>query len=335
MIHSLNHSFTHSPLVPMLRFLLFCILVTNLGYAQQVTFDTYKKRGDECFKAKQYQCAKENYERALRIRNEEAYCKNQLQKTLKAIAKINSGPVTPNPTPVTNLPHSTSSKPDAKPKNLGFALVKGGTFQMGDDNGAVDERPAHAVTVKDFYVARQEVTVAQFQAFCKATGKPMPTPPNWGWQESHPIVGVSWSDAVAYCEWLSKQEGKKYRLLSEAEWEYAACGGAFKITQASEDTGWYSGNTDAAGTKPTATKKANVFGLFDMGGNAAEWCSDWYAKEYYVGSPSANPPGAAQGTRRVVRGRSFGDEPKPLTFRYSLPPAAQNVVVGFRICYDL
>ena len=149
----------------MLRFLLFCFFVTNLGYAQQVTFDTYKKRADECFKAKQYQCAKENYERALRIRNEEAYCKSQLQKTLKAIAKINSGPVTPNPTPVSNLPHSNSSKPDAKPKNLGFALVKGGTFQMGDDNGAVDERPAHAVTVKDFYVARQEVTVAQFQAF--------------------------------------------------------------------------------------------------------------------------------------------------------------------------
>jgi formylglycine-generating enzyme required for sulfatase activity len=310
----------------MLRFFVFCFLVTQLLYAQQVTFDTYKKRGDACFKTQDYPCAKENYERALRIRNEEPYCKSQLQKTLKALSKKNNGPVTPNPTPVSQSP--------AKPKNGGFVLVKGGTFQMGDDNGAVDERPAHAVTLKDFYVARQEVTVAQFQEFCKASGKAMPAPPNWGWQDSHPVVGVSWNDAMAYCEWLSQKEGKKYRLLTEAEWEYAACGGTAKAAATSESTGWYAGNTDGAGTKPVAGKKANALGLYDMGGNAAEWCADWYAKEYYAGSPATNPPGAAQGTRRVVRGRSFGDEPKPLTFRYSLPPAAQNVVVGFRICYD-
>ena len=320
----------------MLRILLFgCFLIHNLVNAQKVTFDDYKKRADACFNKQDYQCAKENYERALRIRNEEPYCQSQLQKTEKAIAKKNSDLVTPNPTPVSQKPPKTNTpKPDTKPQNLSFVLVKGGTFQMGDDNGAIDERPAHSVTLKDFYIARQEVTVAQFQAFCKATGKPMPPPPNWGWQDNHPVVGVSWSDAVAYCEWLSKQEGKKYRLLTEAEWEYAACGGASKITTATEATGWYAGNTDAASTKPVGIKKANAFGLFDMGGNAAEWCADWYAKEYYAGSPAINPPGAAQGTRRVVRGRSFGDEPKPLTFRYSLPPAAQNVVVGFRICYD-
>ncbi|MFN8344203.1 MAG: formylglycine-generating enzyme family protein [Spirosomataceae bacterium] len=310
----------------MLRFFVFCFLITQFLHAQQVTFDTYKKRGDDCFKTQDYQCAKENYERALRIRNEEPYCKSQLQKTLKAIAKKNNGPVTPNPTPL--------SQAAAKPKNGGFVLIKGGTFQMGDDNGAVDERPAHSVTLKDFYVARQEVTVAQFQEFCKVSGKAMPTAPNWGWQDSHPVVGVSWNDAVAYCEWLSQKEGKKYRLLTEAEWEYAACGGAAKATVATESTGWYAGNTDGAGTKPVGTKKANAFGLYDMGGNAAEWCADWYGKDYYAGSPSANPPGAAQGSRRVVRGRSFGDEPKPLTFRYSLPPAAQNGVVGFRIGYD-
>lgn len=310
------------------RILFFCFFATHLAIAQKVTFDDYKKKADACFKAEDYTCAKQNYERALRIRNEEPYCKAQLQKTLKAIARKNSGPVTPNETPI------AKKTTPVKPKATDFVLIKGGTFQMGDEKGAVDEKPLHAIKLHDFYVSTKEVTVAQFQAYCKATKKDMPSTPNWGWQDNHPVVGISWEEAMGYCEWLSKQEGKKFRLLTEAEWEYAACGGAVKKTTTTEETGWYAGNTDAASTKPVGTKKANSFGLYDMGGNAAEWCADWYEKAYYTGSPATNPTGPAQGSRRVVRGRSFGDDPKPLTFRYNLPPKTKNITVGFRICYE-
>ncbi|WP_428658440.1 formylglycine-generating enzyme family protein [Runella sp.] len=319
-----------------LLLLLSCILLVSVGFAQKVTFDDYKKRADACFNKQDYQCAKENYQRALRIRNEEPYCKSQLQKTEKALKKNNTT-VTPDPTPITKKntnSNATPLKSETATKVPDFVLVKGGTFSMGDDKGAIDERPVHAVTIKDFYVAKHEVTVAQYKAFTKATGGAMPPVPSWGWQEEHPIVGVSWNEAVAYCEWLSKQEGKKIRLLTEAEWEYAACGGANKNAAATEETGWYMGNTDGGGTKPVGTKKANKQGIFDIGGNAAEWCADWYDKGYYAGSPPNNPAGPAQGSGRVVRGRSFGDEPKPLTFRYGLAPASKKPTVGFRVCYE-
>lgn len=319
------------------HFVLSCIFWVNVSFAQKVTFDDYKKRADACFSKQDYQCAKENYERALRIRNEEPYCKSQLQKVQKALAKKNNTAVTPNPTPVSKK-NTGSSSPPPKSESTAtlpdFVLIKGGTFTMGDDKGAVDERPTHSVTLRDFYAAKHEVTVAQYRTFIKATGRVMPAPPNWGWQETHPMVGVSWDDAMAYCQWLSNRENKKIRLLTEAEWEYAACGGAAKNATASEETGWYAGNTDGAGTKPTGTKKPTKSGLFDMGGNAAEWCADWYDKSYYAAAPSQNPTGPAQGSNKVVRGRSFGDEPKPLTFRYGLAPASKKTTVGFRVCYQ-
>ncbi|NBB19519.1 SUMF1/EgtB/PvdO family nonheme iron enzyme [Runella sp. CRIBMP] len=320
-----------------LLFVFGCILFSIAAVAQKVTFDDYKKRADACFKKQDYQCAKENYERALRIRNEEPYCKGQLQKSIKALAQKTNASVTPNPT---SFPRNNTNSNPAPEKNVSraelpdFVLVKGGTFSMGDDKGAIDERPVHSVTLADFFVAKHEVTVAQYRTFAKTTGKVMPAPPNWGWQDEHPIVGVSWDDAVAYCEWLSGQLKKRVRLLTEAEWEYAACGGVAKNTVSTEELGWYAGNTDGAGTKPVNTKKANKLGLFDMGGNAAEWCADWYDKNYYANSPSTAPAGPPQGSGRVVRGRSFGDEPKPLTFRYGLAPASKKNTVGFRVCYE-
>ena len=251
--------------------------------------------------------------------------------------------------------------------SIGMKLVEihPGSFTMGQDGPAADynvkkhaaqfddadwdEKPAHRVTISQgFQMASTEVTLEQFRQFRPEFGRG---------KDDDAVTDVSWNDAVAFCHWLSKKEGKLYRLPTEAEWEYACRAGTTTLFNTGDalpagshswprDTGlrdrFFPDSTLPPEYRPksselnlrVAQNPANAWGLHDMHGNVAEWCADWYAKEYYAGSPATNPPGAAQGTRRVVRGRSFGDEPKPLTFRYSLPPAAQNVVVGFRVCYD-
>jgi sulfatase modifying factor 1 len=190
--------------------------------------------------------------------------------------------------------------------------VDGGTFNMGDAKGTgePDERPVHTVTLKSFSLSKTEVTVAQWRVYCKAIQRSMPDAPAWGWKDDHPIVSVSWEEAVAYCKWLSDKTGKKYRLPTEAEWEYAAKGGKkskkflFSGSQEINDVGWYRNNSNGT-THPVAQKKPNELGLYDMSGNAWEWCSD-FLEEYSPG-PVTDPAGAATGTFVLRRGGSWDD----------------------------
>ena len=154
------------------------------------------------------------------------------------------------------------------------------------------------------------------------------------------MVNVSWNDAVAFCKWLSKKEGKTYRLPTEAEWEYAC--------RAGTTTRYYSGDdpetlakvgnvADAAAkakfpdwkytikandgyvfTAPVGKFKPNAFGLYDMHGNAWQWCADWYGAEYYAASPADDPTGPDSGNGRVLRGGSWNDRPyySRSAFRY-------------------
>ena len=213
----------------------------------------------------------------------------------------------------------------------GFVQVAGGTFQMGstDSEADSDESPVHSVTVDSFYMAETEVTFDQYDAYCTAAGISKPSDSGWG-RESRPAINVSWYDAVKYCNWLSEQEGltlayeingtsvswnqsaNGYRLPTEAEWEYAARGGAqsngYKYSGSNnvDEVGWYWDNSGYK-TQPVKGKKANELGLYDMSGNVWEWCWDWYGS--YSSSTENNPVGPSSGSNRVGRGGSWVDGP--------------------------
>ena len=250
-----------------------------------------------------------------------------------------------------------------------MVAIKGGTFQMGSNEGEADEKPVHSVTVSDFYMGETEVTVAQFEAFIKATGyqtdaeKKTGGYGSWIWngrkweqkdgitwrsdatgrkrpqsEHNHPVLHVSWNDAVAYCEWMSRTTGENYRLPTEAEWEYAAGGGAsgrtkWAGTNSESSLGsyaWYGSNSNSQ-THPVGTKSPNGLGLFDMSGNVWEWCSDW--KGDYSSGGQTNPQGPASGSLRVIRGGSWDHDPSycRVAYRFNFTPDFRNYYLGFRV----
>jgi sulfatase modifying factor 1 len=186
------------------------------------------------------------------------------------------------------------------PPTPNMVFVKGGIFIMG--NGAEDKKQARAATVNDFSMSRYEVTVGEYKAFCTATNKAMPEAPYWGWNDQHPMVNVSYNDAVAYCQWLSKTLGTTYRLPTEAEWEFAATGGTLSkgYTYAGsnniDQVAWYYKNANYQMQK-VGLKKPNELGIFDLTGNAWEWCSDWYVGTTIVAD-------IKEGTHRILKGGS-------------------------------
>lgn len=190
--------------------------------------------------------------------------------------------------------------------------VEGGTFIMGDIelDGKYDAQPAHEVTLNTFQIAKTETTVAQYRAYCIAVGKRMPEPPRWGWIDTHPMVNVSWFDAMSYADWLSDKTGKNYRLPTEAEWEYAARGGnksngtKYSGGRSLDVVAFYEANSNDQ-TQSVALKRPNELSIYDMTGNVNEWCQDWYEKTYYSSSPKENPKGPASGSYRVLRGGSW------------------------------
>lgn len=189
------------------------------------------------------------------------------------------------------------------------ALIPAGEFMMGDPRGQGDdsEHPQHKVFLDAYYIDKCEVTVAQYREYCSATGKSMPPAPPWGWQDSLPICNVTWEDANAYAQYCGK------RLLTEAEWEKAARAGSitkycFGDSESGlSEYGWYAGNSNSM-PHPVLTRKPNAFGIYDMHGNAAEWCSDWYDDNYYKGSPASNPKGPSSGPFHVVRGGNYNEQ---------------------------
>ena len=170
-----------------------------------------------------------------------------------------------------------------------------------------DEKPQHRVRItRPFYLGATEVTQGQYRA---VTGQ---SPSYFKGSDDLPVEQVSWNDAIAFCDKLSELEkgslgGARYRLPTEAEWEYACRGGSTTRYSFGDDAArlgefaWYNGNSDGK-THPVGQKRPNAWGLYDMHGNVWEWCQDGYEKDYYGHSPDADPLGPSQASARVIRG---------------------------------
>jgi formylglycine-generating enzyme required for sulfatase activity len=253
--------------------------------------------------------------------------------------------------------------------------VEGGTFQMGDEVGdlpswAPSALPVHTVTLTyDYWIGTNEVTFAEYDAFCDATDRGKPDDEGWG-RVTRPVINVWWWDAIAYCNWLSEQNGLPvaykllgepnegslldaegnvteditrvvgYRLPTEAEWEYAASGGhealpipprfLYAGSDDIDEVAWYRSNS-AERSQPVGSKQANLLGLYDMSGNVREWCHDMY--ENYTSEPQINPIGPSTGYDRVVRGGCWnsGTLFSRVTFRLLSIPDFRYSYSGFRL----
>ncbi len=223
---------------------------------------------------------------------------------------------------------------------IATALIPEGAFVMGDDEGRPDERAAHRVWVSAFRIALLPVTNADYASFLAATGHP---PPRF-WDDARfnaaeqPVVGVSWFDAVAYCEWLSSITGLRYRLPAEAEREKAARGGLERAQFPwGDDAGVDGGRFAQDAPRPVGLSTPNGYGLFDMAYNVHEWCSDWYGERYYVESSASDPQGPASGRRRTSRGGAWRHQVKisRCSARSSLDPSFRYNDYGFRVALEI
>jgi formylglycine-generating enzyme required for sulfatase activity len=216
-----------------------------------------------------------------------------------------------------------------------LALIPASEFDMGspaDQKGHEHDEALHRVTIsKAFRIGVTEVTQAQWKA---VMGQERGSVKG----ENLPVHEVSWKDANDFCEKLSKSEGKKYRLPTEAEWEYACRAGQTGRFAGSENAGDVAWNDDTSDGQPhpVAQKKPNAWGLYDMHGNVAEWCSDLYAAKYPAEAVT-DPAGAKEGTARVLRGGSFSSFERGCrsASRASASPAHQLKTAGFRVVMEI
>jgi formylglycine-generating enzyme required for sulfatase activity len=222
-----------------------------------------------------------------------------------------------------------------------MVVIPAGAFSMGSDESS-DETPIHDVKLaRPFAVGKFEVTFAEWDA-CVAEGACSHVPGDGGFgRANRPVIDVSWSDAAgSYLPWLSRKAGRTYRLLSEAEWEYAARAGSRTAYAWGDEIGAGLANCDRCGsawdnkqTAPAGSFPPNAFGLHDMHGNVWEWTQDCY-RDSYAGAPANGSSWTrAECKTRVVRGGGWSDRPRYLrsAIRYGDPPAYRGNYVGFRV----
>ena len=228
-----------------------------------------------------------------------------------------------------------------KVKDVEFTMVavEGGTFSMGSNDGFSNEKPIHQVTLDDYYIGETEVTQALWQAV-------MGSNPSYFKGTSNPVEEVNYKDCIRFIKKLNKllkdqlPQGRKFRLPTEAEWEFAARGGnkskgcKYSGSNSISTVVWYDGNSGSK-THPVKQKASNELGLYDMCGNVYEWCSDWYGYYYYSFSPQNNPKGPGSGSYRVLRGGSWinNEQRCRSANRISHDPGYRYYCYGLRLAF--
>ena len=249
------------------------------------------------------------------------------------------------------FPDKAKAAPKREPFEPEMVRIPGGSFEMGCVSGKTctnREKPVHRITIKAFEMGKYEVTFDEWDACVAGGGCGGYKPAGWGWgRGKRPVINVSWDDAQSYVKWLSGETGKTYRLLSEAEWEYAARAGTRAAYAWGNSIGKNKANCDGCDSrwdnKKTAivgSFKPNRFGLYDMHGNVWELTKDCWHKNY-KGAPkdgsvwlSANSGDCA---KRVLRGGSWNNEPQDLrsAYRNWNPSGTRYDYYGFRIARTL
>jgi formylglycine-generating enzyme required for sulfatase activity len=223
--------------------------------------------------------------------------------------------------------------------------VPAGKFMMGSTDGDSDEKPPHEVHIdKPIAVGRYEITFDEWEGCVKDGGcVKNKTPNDEGWGRArHPVINISWNDAREYVDWLSRKTGKTYRLLSEAEWEYAARAGttskyAFGDTLNAKQAKFSGGKQGIGETVEVGSFPPNNWGLYDMHGNVWEWVEDCYAPDY-AGAPTDGSARVGPGCgAHALRGGSWDYAPADLrsAVRYHLPAIYRVDEIGFRVAREL
>jgi formylglycine-generating enzyme required for sulfatase activity len=276
-----------------------------------------------------------------------AFLNTLIRRTLAALALVALAPAVLAAEP----PAFTNSL------DMGFVRVPAGSFQMGSGDAERDalpnEKPRHAVTIsRPFYLAVHEVTQAQWEAVMGASAYTLSrSNPFYGLpgmaervrRPNNPVT-VSWNDAQAFIQRLNEREGgRRYRLPTEAEWEYAARAGTTTAYSFGDDAGllsryaWHGEDFATGSMHPVGRKLPNPWGLYDTHGNVWEWVQDWYADRYPGTAPVTDPSGPATGSGKVVRGGSWhvtaGSWRSAVRKPYE--PDYRGISIGFRVAREL
>ncbi len=234
------------------------------------------------------------------------------------------------------VPTTQSSNKTFTVNGVSFTMVyvQGGTFQMGatseqESDAGDDEKPSHSVTLSSYYIGETEVTQGLWETV-------MGSNPSKFKGANNPVECVSWDDCKSFISKLNSLTGQRFRLPTEAEWEFAARGGSkskhykYSGSNTLSAVAWYKDNSGGS-THPVKTKSSNELGLYDMSGNVYEWCQDWYGG--YSSGSQTNPAGPSSGSNRVIRGGCWFIIARfcRVSFRYYSTPDYRSYNLGLRL----
>jgi formylglycine-generating enzyme required for sulfatase activity len=225
--------------------------------------------------------------------------------------------------------------------------IQGGTFWMGDveemdKSEDSNRKPKHLVSIKSFFMGKYEVTFDEYDRYAISEGQPLPPDQDWG-RGKQPVMNVSWDDAMGYAKWLFQKTGKKYRLPTEAEWEYAARSGKMQQPWAGssspDELSTYAvfALNSKGSTGEVGKKEKNKFGLYDLSGNVFEWVEDCAHDNYKDAPKDGSPWLEGDCTMRMHRGGSWDNISMDLraSHRGSGLVVSRSSHLGFRLAMDL